>query len=72
MNLSRPADIEADDRFGKLKVLRRVPKRDRGPRYQCGCVCQRIVVVKGSKLRHGKATSCDLRRDLQSLFTYES
>jgi len=51
--------IERDDTFGRLKVLRRCEsKRKRGPRYECGCACGKIVRVKGSKLRKMEVTSC--------------
>ena len=47
------------ERYGNLTVLRRCEsKRKRGPRYECGCACGKIVRVKGSKLRKMEVTSC--------------
>lgn len=55
-------------RFGRLLVLHRVPRRPkaRGPAlWYCQCDCGAIAVIGGSALRTGFTKSCGcLRRDV--------
>lgn len=41
-------------RFGKLKVIRKLPDKY----WECQCDCDNVVYVRGDSLRNGKTNSC--------------
>lgn len=61
---SRGVDITGQ-RFGRLTVLKRVPKpehlKSRGAYFLCLCDCGNEKIIMGKSLRDGKTTSCGCR-----------
>ena len=47
-----------DKRFGKLKVLHKIPSDSRYALWRCLCDCGNETIVRGTSLRYGATTSC--------------
>ena len=47
-------------RFGKLTVIERAPRRDmdRAARWVCRCDCSNEIMTRGGDLRYGHVASC--------------
>lgn len=44
--------------FGKLKVIRLIPKRQKRREYECLCECGNIKIILGENLSNGDSKSC--------------
>ena len=54
----QPFIDETGKRYGRLSVLERAPRKDRGARWKCQCDCGKFTEVDGSMLRNGNTRSC--------------
>lgn len=50
--------LKRGDVFGRLTVIRELPKRRNRVHYLCRCLCGRTTVVESYALRHGETLSC--------------
>ena len=54
--------------FGKLRVVREVPKRAKGAQWVCKCECGSYHTVRGQYLKGGQTKSCGcLKREKKRL-----
>lgn len=49
-------------RFGRLKVIEKVPSKTRNARWLCQCDCGKQTEVLGTTLRRGESKSCGCLR----------
>lgn len=45
-------------RFGKLKVIEKLPHTERQYKYKCVCDCGNVIEAKSENLRSGRVKSC--------------
>lgn len=61
MGMGRPVDDLAGQRFGHVRVIRRVPdhtRANRGALWYCKCDCGRDLIAYASNLKRGRTNSC--------------
>lgn len=58
--------------FGRLTVIRRVslPSRGMSPKWECRCICGKIIVTRAEYLVRGSTQSCGCLRKQQNEVKY--